>query len=802
MNSGNTDYLDATGLDDLCARFIINLPFEELESVERICFQIEEAQWFYEDFIRPLDPGLPSLSLKAFALRIFQHCPLMSQWTSYHRNIAFSEFLAYKTRVPVRGAILLSEDMEEVVLVKGWKKGANWSFPRGKINKDERDIDCAIREVYEETGFDIRAAGLVDEVHVKSIEVTMREQHMRLYVFRGVPHDTYFEPRTRKEISKIEWYKLSELPTLIRKNKQHDQGFAVANANKFYMVAPFMHPLKKWIAQQRKLDTRGQVGLKPIATAEMDGPIMEEASPAVNTGLTHSRTPVEMATTNVPPQVASSEDVSSHLKRLLNIGGATPAKEQYPQPAVVPPQNPMSNQAKSQAILSLLQNGASQKSDSQPQNDGVTPTHVAGTQQSYPLPVPQRGPYLPQDNGIAKEGFPGYTRQETRPPHELPSATYDAPTPGELDTELKGKAHPPSLSLHPRRSAAAPFQQTGDPQFSQQAQYPQAQSPIVPSASALPPPKLSSHSLALLNVFKNQAIQSPKARNSATAPSTAEHTPVTGNNLQHQDYLLGLLRGNPAAPARGPAELPSQPISPNAKKILRRSNGDNAIANRHLSPTFGTPSEDHIPTTPSIPPPKFEKKAKSSPKRNTNGTKHQASGVRQTSDLPSHITILPRPLQSESKNSPSPTTRPPLELQPPYIPELGTSPQPKFFQPQILRRDEKAEPDTYSPAQSNKEPEGQGEPQTTSTHRPSQTSAQKDLLLSLFGKQNNAFPSSQTLTTESNHSLPLSPRQEPHADIPSLGTPSEGGAQRSSPSDVESPANKNFLLSFLQGISK
>jgi mRNA-decapping enzyme subunit 2 len=183
-------------------RFIINLPNEELESVERICFQVEEAQWFYEDFIRPLDPSLPSMPLRTFCLRIFQHCPLLSSFSEYHHATAFSEFLNYKTRVPVRGAIMLNDAMDQVVLVKGWKKGANWSFPRGKINKDEADLDCAVREVYEETGFDILGAGLVsDEKHQKHIEITLREQNMRLYVFRGVPMDTHFEPRTRKEIS-------------------------------------------------------------------------------------------------------------------------------------------------------------------------------------------------------------------------------------------------------------------------------------------------------------------------------------------------------------------------------------------------------------------------------------------------------------------------------------------------------------------------------------------------------------------------------------------------------------------------
>lgn len=30
-------------LEDLSARFIVNLPAEELESMDRICFQIEQA---------------------------------------------------------------------------------------------------------------------------------------------------------------------------------------------------------------------------------------------------------------------------------------------------------------------------------------------------------------------------------------------------------------------------------------------------------------------------------------------------------------------------------------------------------------------------------------------------------------------------------------------------------------------------------------------------------------------------------------------------------------------------------------
>jgi hypothetical protein len=51
------------------SRFIINVPEAELASVERICFQVEQAHWFYEDFIREIKPDLPSFQLKTFSAR-------------------------------------------------------------------------------------------------------------------------------------------------------------------------------------------------------------------------------------------------------------------------------------------------------------------------------------------------------------------------------------------------------------------------------------------------------------------------------------------------------------------------------------------------------------------------------------------------------------------------------------------------------------------------------------------------------------------------------------------------------------
>lgn len=50
-------------------RFITHLPEDELNSLERIGFHIEEAHWFYEDFSREQNSNLPAWNLKEFAFQ-------------------------------------------------------------------------------------------------------------------------------------------------------------------------------------------------------------------------------------------------------------------------------------------------------------------------------------------------------------------------------------------------------------------------------------------------------------------------------------------------------------------------------------------------------------------------------------------------------------------------------------------------------------------------------------------------------------------------------------------------------------
>jgi mRNA-decapping enzyme subunit 2 len=42
-----------------------------------------------------------------------------------------------------------------VLLVQGYWSKSSWGFPKGKVNEEEAGHVCAVREVMEETGFDI-----------------------------------------------------------------------------------------------------------------------------------------------------------------------------------------------------------------------------------------------------------------------------------------------------------------------------------------------------------------------------------------------------------------------------------------------------------------------------------------------------------------------------------------------------------------------------------------------------------------------------------------------------------------------
>ncbi|XP_069138186.1 m7GpppN-mRNA hydrolase-like [Argopecten irradians] len=232
-------------LDDLCSRFIINIPDEERQDLIRIFFQIELAHWFYLDFYCAENQELRSCGIKDFSAQVFKHCPFLSGHAGEVDKI-LENWRSYKMSVPTYGAIMLDPELKYVLLVQGFWTKSSWGFPKGKVNEEESPHDCAVREVEEETGFDI--VRLIDKNDF--LENHFNDQLTRLYIVPGVPLNTKFQPKTRKEIKSLQWFPIEALPA-----HKHDQtpkqlGY---NPNNFFMVIPFIKPLRKWLAGRKNV---------------------------------------------------------------------------------------------------------------------------------------------------------------------------------------------------------------------------------------------------------------------------------------------------------------------------------------------------------------------------------------------------------------------------------------------------------------------------------------------------------------------------------------------------------------------
>ena len=572
---------------------------------------------------------------------------------------------------------MLNEAMDEVVLVKGWKKNANWSFPRGKINKDEKDLHCAIREVYEETGFDIHTASLVtNEEDVKYIEVTMREQHMRLYIFRGVPMDTIFEPRTRKEISKIQWYKLSELPTLKKMRQQQQEGRGedlAVNAKKFYMVAPFLVPLKKWISQQKKLDAMnspppdGNALRQSDIDAQLDQPVQSSFIvdlPQTNDMsrlMTQLRQSGQM--TNATTDVAelsgpeSAKDASTQLKSLLHVPPHTTQPSNLDKDADT-------RQEKAQAMLSLLRSGANAQPtqfDQCPQPPQTPFEQILWAPQLPPSPKhhsshpphatnlpPPNFPYSPNQVGRKSSNQSTYHTGQKAPVSG--SMPYPAFQQSAKNVSQPGQFLPYSMPQRSNR-ALAPYQRTGDPQFADGLRHSQDLPSSIPPAHALPPPKLTTHSSALLDIFKTGTLSKPSdIPFPSQTPLMSEVTPAhlsqsAGTSQSTEAPRIFSQRGSviPKQDAAPTTAAPGLATAQTTAAPRPRSGQQETLLNLFRTPSTPAISKSHT-SSPSLAPPTtlVELSAQPSPShsRVSSDTKKETTKPQLTNG---NVTIQKRP---------------------------------------------------------------------------------------------------------------------------------------------------------------
>lgn len=195
---------------------------------------------FYDDFYADNYDFLPRLGFKEFTREIFNHCPLFSGMKNNVDKI-LEYYRMYKSKIKVCGCVILNHDMSKILLVCSWGN-TSWSLPRGKLNENESDIDCAIRETYEETGYDVSSKMIYDGSNV--IESSTGSKAITLYIVPNVNENIVFKPLSRKEISDIKFFPLNQIP------------------NDSFAVKEFLRPIKLWISKYKLLYSKENKQMK------------------------------------------------------------------------------------------------------------------------------------------------------------------------------------------------------------------------------------------------------------------------------------------------------------------------------------------------------------------------------------------------------------------------------------------------------------------------------------------------------------------------------------------------------------
>lgn len=112
----------------------------------------------------------------------------------------------YKTRSKKSGVFIFDPVEKRVLLVQS--RGHLWGSPKGTIEQDETNAQCAIREVKEETGLDINVTDFQRGVKIKN---------RALYYYAELK-TTEVDPENKEEndVNGITWIKIDCLAKMIK----------------------------------------------------------------------------------------------------------------------------------------------------------------------------------------------------------------------------------------------------------------------------------------------------------------------------------------------------------------------------------------------------------------------------------------------------------------------------------------------------------------------------------------------------------------------------------------------------------
>ena len=130
----------------------------------------------------------------------------------YRQHYYSNNTSSIQTKIKKAGSFIYNTSLNKVLLVQS--RGQMWGPPKGTMKPDESVLECAIREVKEETGIELSETNFLGEIVIKS---------KALYYFseRDI-NDDVITPQTTMEdndANGIGWFNIDCLNDLIQDGK-------------------------------------------------------------------------------------------------------------------------------------------------------------------------------------------------------------------------------------------------------------------------------------------------------------------------------------------------------------------------------------------------------------------------------------------------------------------------------------------------------------------------------------------------------------------------------------------------------
>ena len=193
--------------DKLLSELILRFPFnpEDYSNIDqqyRIFFALQRVLWFCIDHCESVPnltvPNLTDKQLLPFSIEFCKRHKLLSKtFTAQHLTQLFHDFRRAQDTIPTCGCILINQSFD-ALLMEGTSRNV-WKFPKGKLEDNETEMQCALRETLEETG--INATAYMP--HNPSIYHC--GDRLTLFVVPGVSDTLPLKPQELGEVEMLEW---------------------------------------------------------------------------------------------------------------------------------------------------------------------------------------------------------------------------------------------------------------------------------------------------------------------------------------------------------------------------------------------------------------------------------------------------------------------------------------------------------------------------------------------------------------------------------------------------------------------